>query len=91
MTNENRKSVSSQSATQEIFSQVFIAASNPTHNKKWAAFTASDAPIIRAALLRAQQLRTSKVSDVGDAYLQGIADAYATIRRQTMLNELLQS
>ncbi|MGC1177401.1 MAG: hypothetical protein WA843_05005 [Candidatus Saccharimonadales bacterium] len=53
--------------------ETYAAEHQPSHDQKWAQLLPSDAPLVRQALTKAQQLREQGI-DPGDAYLQGIAD-----------------
>lgn len=45
----------------------------PNHDQKWAALKPADAPLVRQALLRAEEIRAQGL-DPAEAYLQGVAD-----------------
>jgi hypothetical protein len=56
---------------------------------KWATLTATDALVVRNALIRAQQLRETD-ADPGNAYLAGIADATLIMQRLALGQETLR-
>ena len=72
----------------EVLKGIFIAEHRPTHDQKWAELDAADAPFARAALARAEEIRTEGM-DPGNAYLQGVADLHAVQTRQQLIEEMV--
>lgn len=66
--------------------ELFKAEHRPSHDQKWGTLEARDAPLARQAMIMAQALRESDC-DIGDAYLRGVADAYAWHGRQHLITE----
>ena len=72
------------SIDEQVVAGLYLSPSQPNHNQKWAELDANEAPMARAALLKANQLRALRI-DPGQAYLEGIADLRAALRRQPEL------
>jgi hypothetical protein len=63
---------------------------HPNHDQKWAALKASDAPLVRQALLRAKEIHAEGL-DPAEAYLQGVADLNYFRERQQLLASVDQA
>jgi hypothetical protein len=72
-----------QPLSDEAMTAAFQAEHQPTHDQKWAALTAADAPMVRRALVRSEEIRAEGL-DPGEAYLQAIAD-FAYFRERASL------
>jgi hypothetical protein len=72
-----------QSLSGEAMVAAFQAEHRPTHDQKWAALDAADAPMVRKALVRAEEVSAEGL-DPGEAYLQAIAD-FAYFRERASL------
>src|SRR4051812_45120308 len=74
--------------TEEVIQGAFFDI--PDHNHVWASFGTEDAPLARAALLRAEQLRREQ-ADPGDAYLAGIVELRGAQTRQRTINHVVET
>ncbi|HVV26002.1 MAG TPA: hypothetical protein VHC21_03145 [Candidatus Saccharimonadales bacterium] len=70
----------------EALAAAFAAEHQPSFDQKWAQLHASDAPFVRQALARAEEIRAEEL-DAGAAYLQGIADFRHELDRQELIKD----
>lgn len=70
-------------------SALYNAEHRPSQAQKWADLDASNAEISQAALKRAQLIRDQNI-EAGQAYLMGVADYHAALKRQRLLRSVDQ-
>jgi hypothetical protein len=72
----------------EVASAVFFGALRPTSTQVFDQLGATDAPLIRAAMQRRQEMTDP---EVGDAFMQGVALTLVALHRQMSITELLDT
>lgn len=73
-----------------VVAQIFDSAHAPSHDQKWSQLGADDAPLVRAALVRASSLSLLNVKP-NDAYLRGIADALTYAKQLNLMKRVRES
>jgi len=72
----------------EVARAVFVSALRPTSTQAFEQLGAPDAPLIRAAVQRRQEIADPEVAD---AFMQGVALTLIALHRQMSITELLDS
>jgi len=71
----------------EAWKMAYSAEHRPSHDHKWRQLGKQQSEVAHRALVRADEIRSEDI-EAADAYLQGVADAYAALERQRILEEL---
>jgi hypothetical protein len=73
-----------------IVAYLFNSSDAPDHNHLWSQVQPEEAPLIRAALVRASSFTTINLQS-DEAYLRGISDALAYMRELKLMNKFLST